>query len=167
MFKSGDRVVCVDAGGNRYISTGTEYEVAQVVKGSLVLLDPETKHIINYGTAYNPDRFDKVGETMNNGVIELNGKKYKVEVIEGKGECLVPVKALTWKSMMGKIVKSDDAEGFCSIVKRVSGDRIQIIPLTGGAFWNSLSGASTDEFPESYQLVADSLSEAIQKGLVK
>lgn len=98
---------------------------------------------------------------MNNGVIELNGKKYRVEVIEGKGECLVPVKP-TYGDLVGKVVQLPDKSLY--LIQPLDINGVVRVWLTGVASVNTYERSQTIQFET---VVADSLSEAIKKGLLK
>ena len=103
-----------------------------------------------------------------NGIVELNGVKYKVEKIEGKGECLVPVKPLLVKDVGHKVIRStnDNKLYLVKPITILSTDEYTFICLSNDmAIYSQYKGNS--KLSNLYEVVADSLSDAIQKGLIK
>lgn len=151
-FKKGDVVRFIShvkTQLNRY----AEYKV-NVTDGYGVTLLPINHPVLNPNHVYSYDYFEKVSDNVNNnvnGIIELNGVKYQVENIPGKGECLVPVKRTpktgeVWIGIQGGVYVVTaycESDGF------------------------ELRSNSVFTIPGSAKFGANSLSEAIQKGLIK
>lgn len=148
-FKIGDNVICIraDCGPIKFnLQEGEIYQVTGLPYNGAVHIDGFQDWM------FSESRFEKVSDTVNNnGIIELNGVKYQVENIPWKGECLVPVKRTpktgeVWKGPKGGIyivTGFNVNEGY------------------------ELLGNMVYTIPPSAEFVANSIREAIQKGLIK
>ena len=167
-FNKGDKVKCLGAvSSSGQLEAGNIYTVTEVKPGwglgPVVFLDG-----VDCSAGYFPARFEKVVDTVNtkDNVIELNGKKYKVENIPGKGDCLVPVPDVTYKDVVGKILKFDaNPKSLRYVIKGVAKDEVYVICLsTGGIAGIFQNHSKLDKY---YTVVADSVSEAVKNGLIK
>jgi hypothetical protein len=162
-FKKGDTVRCVSVGPNqRYLTLNKQYivkEVAGYHAGILRVTDDcgALQGFFNH-------RFVKVEDTMK--TVTLNGVEYKVENIPGKGECLVPYvePVVTYKDVRNKILK-DNLGNIC-ICKMIDYNETYVVfPLND--MWSSGRYKGTDSIERKHTVVAENLSDAIKKGLVK
>lgn len=103
-------------------------------------------------------RFEKVEDMEDKtNTVTLNGVTYKVEYIEGKGECLVPVREIK----KGQVYKYKPNGNIWLVT---TSDKM--IMIEGNNVGAQLANGALDD-TLMYRFLGNSVSEAAQKGLIK
>ena len=101
---------------------------------------------------------------------EINGNSFSHHRIVDRHRpdrvCLVPVPDVTYKDVVGKILKFDaNPKSLRYVIKGVAKDEVYVICLsTGGIAGIFQNHSKLDKY---YTVVADSVSEAVKNGLIK
>lgn len=166
-FNPGDKV---KVNYQPYFNPKETYVVREVEQGIVSFVGHPYVAYLNQITLIRRTTMDKTTEP---NVITLNNKQYVVENISGKGECLVPyVKpAITWSEVIGKVVKRKNFDTYRLVFKNPGDGAICIIDVSSD---RRQCGMSRDNYPngscrvpDDYEVVADSVADAVRKGLIK